>query len=106
MTASQYNTCDQNHNYLNEQEAVDHGLVDNYVAAVGSGDGSVPAGFARNRSSKLPTGDVLNIPGNGPGTPYVPGQFVRTVVTGGNAQRRDRYAFSGYCFDARQGNRA
>lgn len=32
------NTCDQNHNYLAEQQAVDHGLVDNYVAATGSGD--------------------------------------------------------------------
>src|SRR5271169_5511174 len=43
LDRSQFATCDQNHNYLNEQEAVDHGLVDNYVAAVGSGDGKVPA---------------------------------------------------------------
>ena len=102
LDRSQYNTCDQNHNYLNEQEAVDHGLVDNYVAAVGSGDGKVPAASPATVPPTLPAGDVLNIPGNGPGTPYVPGQFVRTVVTGGTAAAGP-YAFSGYCFDAGKG---
>lgn len=101
LDVSQSNTCDQNHNYLAEQEAVDHGLVDNYPAAVGSGNGSVPVVSGSNPPA-LPAGDVLNIPGNGPGTPYVPGQYVRTVVTGGTAAAGP-YAFSGYCFDAGKG---
>ena len=41
LDRTQSNTCDQNHNYLAEQEAVDHGLADNYVAATGSGNGGV-----------------------------------------------------------------
>ena len=101
LDRSQSNTCDQNHNYLNEQEAVDHGLVDNYVAAVGSGDGKVPAVSGSN-PPQLPAGDVLNITGNGPGTPFVPGQFVRTVVAGGTATNGP-FAFSGFCFDAGKG---
>ena len=38
LSRAESNTCNQNHNYLNEQEAVDHGLVDNYVAETGSVD--------------------------------------------------------------------
>ncbi len=101
LDRSQFATCDQNHNYLAEQEAVDHGLVDNYVGATGSGNGKVPTVTGSN-PPQLPAGDALNIPGNGPGTPYVPGQFVRTVVAGGTAAAGP-YAFSGYCFDGGKG---
>ncbi len=83
-------TCDQNHNYLPEQEAVDHGLVDKYVTATGSGN------------TTLQTASTLFY---GPGTaPPIsveailqPGQYNKNAVTGGT------YSYSGYCFDAGNG---
>jgi phospholipase C len=36
-------TCDQDHNYADEQKAFDKGLMDNFPAAVGSGNGTVSA---------------------------------------------------------------
>jgi phospholipase C len=95
LSRSESNTCDQNHNYLNEQEAVDHGLVDNYVAAVGSGN------------SGLQTATTL-WSGTGPapaitvGSPLLPGQYNKNVVTGGNSTSGP-FSYSGYCYDAGKG---
>ena len=98
LDRSQSNTCDQNHNYLNEQEAVDHGLVDNYVSSTGSGN------------STLQTASTL-WSGTGPapaitvGAPLQPGQYNKNVVTGGNATTGP-FSFSGWCFDAGNGTTA
>ncbi len=92
---TQSNTCDQNHNYLNEQEAVHQGLGDNYVAAVGSGN------------SGLQTASTL-WSGTGPapaitvGAPLLPGQYNKNVVTGGNSTTGP-FSYSGYCYDAGKG---
>ena len=98
LDRTQSNTCDQNHNYLTEQEAVDHGLLDNYVAATGSGN------------SGLQTASTL-WSGTGPapaitvGAPLLPGQYNKNVVTGGNATTGP-FSYSGYCFDGGNGKTA
>jgi len=95
LDRSQSNTCDQNHNYLNEQEAVDHGLVDKYVSATGSGN------------SGLQTASTL-WSGTGPapaitvGALVLPGQYNKSVVSGGNATTGP-FSYSGWCFDAGNG---
>jgi phospholipase C len=89
------NTCDQNHNYLNEQEAVDHGLTDNYVAAVGSGNGGLQS--ASTLWSGTGPAPAITV-----GAPLLPGQYNRSVVTGGNPTTGP-FSYSGYCFDAGKG---
>jgi phospholipase C len=37
-------TCDQDHNYSDEQQAFDGGLMDRFVQSVGSGGGTAPSG--------------------------------------------------------------
>jgi phospholipase C len=86
-------TCDENHNYLNEQEAVDHGLVDNYVSATGSGDGTIPAASS---TVTLHLGTL----GGATGAPLQPGQYYTTQVTGAPT---GTFSYTGYCFDAGTG---
>src|SRR5579862_9052424 len=60
-------TCDQDHNYNDEQTAFDHGLMDNFVAAVGSGNGNgngtvpnpVPAGFQNPLGKTITPGGLF-----------------------------------------------
>ena len=40
LDRSQFQTCDQNHGYTNEQRAFDSGLMDRFVEAVGRGAGT------------------------------------------------------------------
>jgi phospholipase C len=47
-------TCDQDHNYNDEQRAFDHGLMDGFPATVGQGNGKSPEGQPCNRN------DVMN----------------------------------------------
>ncbi len=95
LDRSQSNTCDQNHNYLNEQEAVDHGLVDNYVAAVGSGN----SGLQNANTLWSGTGPA---PAITVGALLLPGQYNKNLVTGGNATTGP-FSFSGYCYDGGTG---
>src|SRR3984957_12660323 len=98
LDRSQSNTCDQNHNYLNEQEAVDHGLVDNYVSATGSGNSGVQtAATLWSGSGPAPALTV--------GAPLLPGQYNQSVVSGGNATTGP-FSYSGWCFDAGNGTKA
>jgi phospholipase C len=98
LDRSEANTCDQNHNYLNEQEAVDHGLVDKYVSATGSGNsGLQTASTLWSGTGPAPTITV--------GSPLLPGQYNRSVVTGGNSTTGP-FSFSGYCFDGGTGKTA
>src|SRR5579862_697467 len=75
LDRSQSNTCDQNHNYLNEQEAVDHGLVDKYVSAVGSGNSGVQN--ANTLWSGTGPAPAITV-----GALLLPGQFNKSVVMG------------------------
>jgi len=88
-------TCDQNHNYLPEQKAVDHGLVDNYVTATGSGNSTLQTAstlfYGPGPVSPITVGDILQ-----------PGQYNKNVVTGGNSTTGP-FSYSGYCFDAGNG---
>ena len=89
------NTCDQDHSNMPEQQAVDHGLVDNYVNATGSGN------------SALQTASTL-WSGTGPapaitvGALLLPGQYNKSVVSGGNSTTGP-FSFTGWCFDAGNG---
>jgi phospholipase C len=47
-------TCDQDHNYHDEQVAFDNGLMDKFPSSVGNGSGSSPTGAACNKN------DVMN----------------------------------------------
>jgi phospholipase C len=80
-------TCDQNHSYGPEQQSFDHGLMDNFVAAVGSGDGTQTA------STLVLPGGVTTIT---PGSPLQPGQYNTSQVSGGPT---GDVTYSGYCFD-------
>ena len=95
LSRAESNTCDQNHAYLPEQQAVDHGLLDNYVAATGSGN-----------SNKQTASTLFSGPGTPPtitpGNILLPGQYNKSVVTGGNSTTGP-FSFSGYCFDAGNG---
>jgi phospholipase C len=91
----QSNTCDQNHNYLNEQQAVDHGLVDNYVAAVGSGNSGKQTATTLFWGAGTPPAITV-------GNLLLPGQYNKNVVAGGNATTGP-FSFSGYCFDGGNG---
>src|SRR5947209_9460621 len=42
LDRSQYETCDQDHTYADEQKAFDSGLMDKFVETVGRGAGSCP----------------------------------------------------------------
>jgi phospholipase C len=92
LDRSQAVTCDQNHSYLPEQEAVDHGLVDNYVAATGSGNTTTQTAstlfYGPGSAPAIVTGDIL-----------LPGQYNKNVVSGGNSTTGP-FSYSGYCFDA------
>jgi phospholipase C len=87
LSRSEAVTCDQDHNYNDEQTAFNHGAMDDFVAGVGSGNGNLP--------SPLPA-TLLGVPlqsGQASGTPYMPNQYYQTSST----------SFSGYCFDAGKG---
>jgi hypothetical protein len=80
-------TCDEDHNYNDEQTAFHAGAMDNFVAAVGSGNGTLP--------NPLPT-TLLGVPlqsGQASGSPFLPNQFYQNSSNG----------FSGYCYDAGKG---
>ncbi|HZS20537.1 MAG TPA: alkaline phosphatase family protein, partial [Pseudonocardiaceae bacterium] len=47
-------TCDQDHNYNDEQRAFDNGAMDKFVSTVGTGGGTSPEG------AKCVAGDVMN----------------------------------------------
>jgi phospholipase C len=47
-------TCDQDHNYTDEQRAFDNGAMDKFVSTVGNGGGTSPTG------TKCVAGDVMN----------------------------------------------
>jgi len=93
LSRSEAQTCDENHNYLNEQEAVDHGLVDNYVSATGSGDGLQTSATL----SLLTPAPPLTV-----GAALLPGQYNKSVVSGGTTTGGP-FSYSGYCFDAGNG---
>ena len=95
LDRTQANTCDQNHNYLAEQEAVDHGLLDKYVSATGSGNSGL------QNANTLWSG-TTPAPAITVGALLLPGQYNKSVVTGGNAATGP-FSYSGYCFDAGNG---
>ena len=53
-TAGDVLTCDQDHNYSDEQKAFDKGAMDSFVSSVGTGKGTSPTG------SNCVAGDVMN----------------------------------------------
>jgi len=95
LDRSQYNTCDQNHSYTPEQQAVDHGLVDNYVNATGSGNSSTQT--ASTLWSGTGPAPAITV-----GALLLPGQYNKSVVSGGTATAGP-FSYSGWCFDAGNG---
>ncbi len=95
LDRSQSNTCDQNHAYLPEQQAVDHGLLDNYVTATGSGNSTTQT--ASTLWSGTGPAPAITV-----GALLLPGQYNQSVVSGGNATTGP-FSYSGWCFDAGNG---
>ena len=46
-------TCDQDHNYSDEQQSFDGGLMDRFVQSVGTGGGTTPFGAPCNRETVM-----------------------------------------------------
>ncbi len=86
LTRNEAVTCDQDHNYNDEQTAFNHGAMDNFVSAVGAGDGTLPTPLPTMLGLPLQTGQVS-------GSALQPNQYYQTSTKG----------FSGYCFDAGKG---